>query len=45
MPYRSEKQRRYVYARANAGERWAQSFVAHSHGKKIKRRRKRVKRG
>lgn len=27
MPFQSEKQRRYIYSRAAAGEEWARKFI------------------
>lgn len=46
MPYKSEKQRRFIHAKADEGEGWAKKFAAHSDGKKKavkKAKRKRVK--
>lgn len=44
MPYESDRQRRYIYAQARKGERWAKNFIADAkrEGKTyIKRKRKR----
>jgi len=45
MPFESERQRRYIYAKAGEGVPWAKKFVADSHGevkpkRKLKKRRK-----
>lgn len=44
MPYRSKAQSAYIHAKANEGVGWAKKFVADSHGKKVKRRRRKLRR-
>lgn len=41
MPYKSEKQRRYVNMKAKEGAKWAKKFKSHSEGGKKKGKKKR----
>lgn len=42
MPFASERQRKFIYARAAAGEPWARRFIKHS-GHTPPRKRKRLR--
>lgn len=37
MPFKSARQRRFIYAQARKGKKWAKKFIAHS--KRGKKRR------
>lgn len=41
MPYRSKRQSRFIHAKAREGVGWAKRFVQHSHGTKVRSKRKR----
>jgi hypothetical protein len=41
MPFKSVKQRRFIYMKASKGAKWAKKFVKHSKGKISGRKRKR----
>ena len=43
MPFASDKQRRYIYAKAGEGEPWAKKFVKDAHGE-VKKKANRSKR-
>ena len=42
MPFKSKKQRRFIYAKAGKGAKWAKKFIKHSKGRIVRgRKRKR----